>query len=134
MRALLVAMQLIPLERSNPPITADVDAPTVTKEVLRRACYDCHSHETVWPWYAWVAPVSFLVVHDVEEARQHLNFSTWDRYAAEKARKKIDEVLEEVEEGEMPLFYYLWMHPEARLTPDDRAAIERWVAAVNGGD
>jgi len=126
-------MQLIPLERSNPPVTAEVDAPDGVKAVLQRACYDCHSHQTTWPWYAYVAPVSFLIAHDVEHARKHLNFSTWDRYSPEKARKKIDEILEVVEEDEMPLYYYVWLHSEARLSPADRAEIESWVAQVNDG-
>lgn len=126
-------MQLYPLDRSNPPVVREVDAPPEVKAVLERACYDCHSHQTRWPWYAWVAPVSFLVVHDVSEAREHLNFSDWGRYTPEKARKKIDEILEEVEEGEMPLFYYLPLHPEAELATEDRLAIEEWVSAVNAG-
>jgi mono/diheme cytochrome c family protein len=131
---LLLVMQLVPLDRSNPAVTAEVDAPEAARAVLRRACYDCHSHETRWPWYAYVAPVSFLVAHDVGEAREHLNFSTWDRYTPEKARKKIDEILEEIEEGEMPLFYYVWMHSAARLSSADREAIEAWVAGVNVSD
>jgi hypothetical protein len=131
--ASILALQLYPLDRSNPPVVLEVDAPAEVKAVLERACYDCHSHQTRWPWYAWVAPVSFLVVHDVSEAREHLNFSDWGRYTPEKARKKIDEILEEVEEGEMPLFYYLPLHPEAELTTEDRLAIEEWVSAVNAG-
>jgi len=131
--AAVLALQFIPLDRSNPPVVAEVDAPEEVKAVLERACYDCHSHQTKWPWYAWVAPISFLVTHDVHEAREHLNFSDWGRYSPEKARKKIDEILEEVEEGEMPLFYYLPLHPEAELTAEDRLAIEEWVTSVNSG-
>ena len=82
--ALLVLIQLIPVDTENPVVTAEVDAPTEVLEVLRRACYDCHSNETAWPWYTHVAPVNFLVAHDVEEGREHLNFSEWDRYDAEK--------------------------------------------------
>lgn len=131
--ASILALQFYPLDRSNPPVVREVDAPAEVKAVLERACYDCHSHQTQWPWYAWVAPLSFLVVHDVSEAREHLNFSDWGRYTPEKARKKIDEILEQVEEGEMPLFYYLPLHPEAELTTEDRLAIEEWVSAVNAG-
>ncbi len=130
---LLLAMQFVPLDRSNPPVGEIVDAPPEVLAVLERACYDCHSHQTVWPWYAWVAPISFLVVHDVQEAREHLNFNDWGKYTPEKRRKKIDEILEEVEEGEMPLFYYLPLHPEADLSAEDRLAIEEWVSAVNAG-
>jgi hypothetical protein len=130
---LFLAMQFIPLDRSNPPVREVVDAPAEVVAVLERACYDCHSHETVWPWYAWVAPVSFLVVHDVEDARKHLNFSDWGSYTPEKQRKKIDEILEAIEEKEMPLFYYLPLHPEAELSTEDRLAIEEWVSTVNSG-
>jgi len=124
--AILLAIQLIPVERSNPPVSSEVPADPATREILRRACYDCHSNETVWPWYSRVAPISLLVGHDVEEGREHLNFSTWDRYDAKKRRKKLDEVVEEVEEGNMPLWFYVPLHPEAKLSDDERRAITTW--------
>ncbi len=68
----LVATQLVPVDRSNPSVAADFDGPSEVATVLRASCYDCHSHETTWPWYSRVAPVSWLIAHDVEEARGHL--------------------------------------------------------------
>ncbi|UCE85242.1 MAG: heme-binding domain-containing protein [Deltaproteobacteria bacterium] len=124
--ALLGGMQLVPIERSNPRVELEVPAPPEVHEILRRSCYDCHSNETRWPWYSRVAPVSWLVAYDVREARHHLNFSTWDRYGEEKRRDHIREVWEEVESDEMPLWIYLPLHPDARLSARDRETIRLW--------
>jgi len=127
-----VAIQLAPVERSNPPVVADFDGPPEVKTVLKESCYDCHSHEVRWPWYSRVAPASWLVAHDVEEAREHLNFSAWGTYDAKKRAKMIEEVWEEVEDGEMPLGKYLLLHSDARLTDQDRAILKRWATAEAG--
>lgn len=130
--ALAVAIQLIPVERSNPPVTERLAAPPPVEDLLRRACMDCHSNETVWPWYARVAPASWLVARDVREGREHLNLSTWDRYDARKRAELLEEMAEEVEEGKMPLKIYLPLHPEARLTASERALLVRWARAGGG--
>lgn len=130
---LLLVLQLVPVDRTNPPVESEVTAPLEARAVLRRACYDCHSHETVWPWYSRVAPVSWLVANDVAEARGEMNFSTWGRLPAEERAERIGEIWEEVEEGEMPLWYYLPLHPEARLSAADRDALRRWAAAAGDG-
>jgi len=124
--ALLVVAQLVRPEHTNPPATVEVDAPEDVRVVLRRACYDCHSNATVWPWYSHVAPISWLVAHDVDEGRGDLNFSTWDAYSAAKRAKKMKEIVETVEEGEMPLWFYVALHPDARLSADDRARLTAW--------
>ena len=110
-----VLVQLLPVDRTNPPVTQEVawDSPEV-EAMVRRACYDCHSNETVWPWYSTIAPASLLVARDVREGRSHLNFSEWDRANAETI-----DVIKAVKEGEMPLPIYLPMHPEARLSEDE---------------
>jgi hypothetical protein len=87
--------------------------------ISKRACGDCHSNETVWPWYSKVAPASWLVFQDVQEGRMHLNFSEWNRMGPEMARTRIREVCEEVRKGEMPPWYYLPLHPAARLSQAD---------------
>ena len=97
------AIQFVPVARTNPPVTGDIPAPPEIKTLLRNACYDCHSHETVWPWYSRVAPVSWLVAHDVEEGREHLNFSAWTDYKPLKQSVLLAGAAEEIEEGEMPL-------------------------------
>ncbi len=122
----LVVAQLIPLTRDNPPVETEAPASAELRELLRRSCYDCHSHETRWPWYAHLAPVSWLVVYDVHEAREHLNFSAWNRYDGKEQREKIEEVWEEVEEGEMPLWYYLPLHPDAALSAADQSLLRDW--------
>jgi mono/diheme cytochrome c family protein len=128
--AVLVLIQLVPVPRENPPVEEEVAAPSEVRQILRRSCYDCHSHETVWPWYSRIAPLSWLVAYDIREAREHLNFSTWNRYDDAKRRHKLEEAWEEVEEGEMPLWLYLPLHPEARLSQKDRDAIRAWVAST----
>jgi cytochrome c551/c552 len=124
----LVAAQAIRVDRTNPPVERDLGAPPEVQAVLRRACYDCHSNETVWPWYSGVAPISWLIGRDVHEGRAELNFSTWDAYAAKPRRTKLRETAEEVAEGEMPPWYYVLMHPEARLDGEARERIRAWVA------
>jgi len=123
--ALLLA-QAVPITRINPPISADVAAPSDVGVLLRRACYDCHSNETVWPWYSRTAPISWLVAHDVHEGRDELNFSVWATYEAAKRRKKLTETLKEVAEGEMPPWYYVLMHPAARLDTGDEGRLRAW--------
>ena len=118
--------QFVPLDRTNPPVDGEAPASDEVREVLRRSCYDCHSHETRWPWYAHVAPVSWWVVYDVHEAREHLNFSAWNAYDAKKRAKNREEVWEEVEEGEMPRWYYLPLHPDARLGDRERELLRAW--------
>jgi len=115
--------QLIPVNRTNPPVVTQVtwDSPQ-TEALFKRACADCHSNETVWPWYSYVAPVSWLVSHDVDEGRQSLNISELDP-GSPRYRKMIEEVREVVLEGEMPKPIYFPTHPEARLTAEETQAL-----------
>src|SRR5262249_61506131 len=104
-----------PAPATNSAIKAERAAPAETAPLLRRACYDCHSRETAWPWYSRVAPVSWLVVHDVEEGRRELDFSAWDAYDAAQRAKKLRESADEIAEGEMPPWHYRLVHAAARL-------------------
>ncbi|MGA9533224.1 MAG: heme-binding domain-containing protein [Anaerolineales bacterium] len=125
--ALLLVIQLIPYGRqhTNPPITAEPPwSSSETRALAERACSDCHSNETAWPWYSSVAPVSWLVVHDVQEGRQTLNFSEWDRN-----QQRLREIAEVLREGEMPPFYYVLQHPGARLSAAERAQLEQELTA-----
>ena len=127
---LMVAIQFVPYgpAHDNPKVTQEPDWDTpFTRELAQRACFDCHSNETKWPWYSWVAPFSWLVQHDVEEGREHLNFSEWD-----KEQKHADEAAHEVEEGEMPLPYYTWLHGDAKLDDKERANLIRGLKATFG--
>ena len=124
--AVLILIQFIPVNRDNPEDQRGPDASPEVTAVLQRACYDCHSHETVWPWYSRVAPVSWLVAHDVHEGREKFNLSTLQDISAATQVKVRAKALQEVEEGEMPLWYYLPMHPKARLTEHDKAILKTW--------
>lgn len=124
--AVFVAIQFVPVHRDNPPVASDLDAPADVKSVLRRSCYDCHSNETKWPWYAYVAPVSWLVAEDVEHGRQELNFSIWGSYPEKKRISYASDMVEEIEEGEMPLPKYLITHGDARVTPAELERLRAW--------
>ena len=118
---LLVLIQFVPYGRSheNPPVTGEPawDSPR-TRELAKRACFDCHSNETVWPWYASVAPLSWLVQQDVDEGREHLNFSQFDRGPGHA-----DDAAEELAKGEMPPSAYVLAHAEAKLDDAEKAAL-----------
>lgn len=96
------------------------------KTLLKQACYDCHSNNTVYPWYNSVAPVSYWLADHVNDGKKHLNFSEWASYSAKKKDHKLEEVIEMVEELEMPLNEYTWTHEEARLTEEQRQDIIAW--------
>lgn len=122
----LALIQLVPVKRTNPPVETEVPAPDGVRSVLRRACYNCHSNETVWPWYSRVAPVSWLVAFDVSHGREEVNFSTWNRLSATDRDKAFRKIIEEVDEEEMPPWQYTPLHPEARLTKADRSLLVNW--------
>lgn len=122
----LLGMQLVRPEKTNPPVTGEVTAPAEVLPLLRRACYDCHSNETKWPWYADVAPVSWLVVHHTDDGRKHLNFSTWASYEPKKQAHKLEECEELVQSGDMPMPGYVALHPEAKLSDAEKATLLAW--------
>jgi len=123
---ILIAIQFVPVSKTNPPVTADLNEPIKVKEIFKRACYNCHSNETVWPWYSNIAPVSWLVADDVKEAREHLNFSEWGNLSRKDKVKMKEEIWEEIEKEEMPLWKYKILHPEAMLTQKDKSLIRDW--------
>jgi hypothetical protein len=123
-----VLIQFIPSHRENPPVETEVAAPAEVRAILRRACYDCHSNETVWPWYAHVAPVSWLIERDVREGRREANFSTWNRNDARRQARKWKEIREQVEKKEMPPWIYTTVHGEARLSEADSRALLDWAS------
>jgi mono/diheme cytochrome c family protein len=115
---LFVALQLVPYgkDHTNPPVVSEPkwDSPQ-TLALAKRACFDCHSSETVWPWYSSIAPGSWLIYKDVVDGRAEYSFSNWD--AEPKRARKLAEV---VNEGTMPPPQYLLLHPEARLSPAEK--------------
>ena len=123
---LLVAMQFVPVERTNPAVESDVPVAAELKAILRRACYDCHSNETRWLWYSRIAPVSFLIANDVKEGRREVNFSVWNQYTENRRARKLKEIVEQLEGNKMPQWYYVLVHPEAKLSAGDKEMIINW--------
>jgi len=112
-------LQLIPLpgRGNNPPVSSEPnwDNPQ-TRTLAKRACFDCHSNETIWPWYSYVAPVSWLVYNDTMQGRSRLNFSEWNT----RSQPGVGEIGGIIQEGEMPPAIYLPMHPNAQLTAAEK--------------
>jgi hypothetical protein len=102
--------------------------PAHVASALDRACRDCHSNDTRWPWYSQVAPVSWFVIDHVNHGRSHFNYSDWSRYDAEESRRLLAAVCRLTREEEMPLSSYTWMHRQARLSAADIEAICNWTA------
>lgn len=121
-----IFIQFITVDRTNPPVTGEIEAPEKVMAILRTSCYDCHSNETKWPWYSYVAPASWLIADDVQVGRGHMNFSEWSGYNTKQKNHKRKECGEEVEEGEMPLWFYIPLHPEANLSEEDTATLLSW--------
>ena len=129
--ALLVAVQFVPYGRAhdNPPVTAEPswDSP-VTRDLAVRACFDCHSNQTRWPWYSNIAPMSWLIQRDIDEGREELNWSEWG------PGSEGDESAETVLEGSMPPGPYVLLHPEARLTDQEMDALVAGLVATFGSE
>ncbi|MBN2083384.1 heme-binding domain-containing protein [bacterium] len=129
----VVAIQFVPVERSNPPVEAALVADAQVVEVIKTSCFDCHSNETVWPWYSYVAPVSWQISEHVTEGREHLNFSNWENLDPDRRGYIAEEILDEIEEGGMPLPVYLRMHPQAAVDDQELEVIRRWAEAIMEG-
>jgi hypothetical protein len=122
-------MQAIRVEKSNPDVRSDIPAKPEIKSQLRMACYDCHSNETVWPWYSHLAPASWLIARDVRNGRQQLNFSEWGAYNSKTQSRKLEKIAKEVMEEDMPPWDYSLIHRDQRLTPSSRGQIWAWASS-----
>ena len=141
---IFVLIQFIQPARTNPAVDPAVTLQTVMKPpaavstLLQRACRDCHSNETHWPFYAYIAPVSWLVSNDVTEGRRHFNMSEWGKYKVNKQLQKLSGIYESVNDKSMPLPKYIPLHPEADLTTAERDTLSQWAQregeALMGGD
>jgi hypothetical protein len=107
-------------------IAAKHPVPANVAALLKRACYDCHSNNTKYPWYAEVQPAGWWLASHVKDGKRHLDFSEFAAYAPKRAKTKAGEIVDEVEEGKMPMKSYTLMHPEARLTPEELKLITAW--------
>jgi cytochrome c551/c552 len=128
--AVLVIIQLFSFTHSNPPVTREIhwNAPE-TRALAQRACFDCHSNQTVWPWYSYVAPISLRVQLYVNEGREHLNFSAWDQPNADA-----EEIAKMIRNGDMPLWDYLPLHPQAKLSTAEQEALIAGLEATLAND
>lgn len=129
---LFVIIQFIPVDRTNPPIDPAKDFLAITTPngaigaMIKASCYDCHSNETVYPWYTNVAPFNYWINGHIDNGRKKLNFSEWGDYTRGKAQHKLEECYELTEGTEMPLLSYNIMHAEARMTTEERAQLVAW--------
>lgn len=129
---MLIVLQFFPGKMpevivENPAdIQKHVNIDASISRILTTACYDCHSNETDYPWYDKVAPVSWWVDSHVEEGREELNFSEWANYTEKRKHHKMEELIEEVGDGEMPLSSYTWIHRDASLTDQQRDELIAW--------
>jgi hypothetical protein len=129
-----VGMQFVQPARTNPrthpanSFEAEVQPPQEVAAILNRACRDCHSNQTTWPWYSRVSPVSWLLVRDVRQGRAHINFSDWRGLTAQATNSRMIDVCSETKQGEMPPWYYVPLHRQAKLTPRDVETLCSWHA------
>ncbi|MCX2740267.1 heme-binding domain-containing protein [Pontibacter anaerobius] len=136
---LLVLMQFIRIDKTNPPVNpseefaALANPPQDVALILQESCYDCHSNTTTYPWYADVAPASWFLKSHIDEGRSHLNFSVWGTYTEKKANHKLEESIEMVEEGEMPMTSYTLLRPEGKLTKEEKEKLLNWFRSIKKG-
>lgn len=133
-----VIIQFFRIDKSVPEFDKNGDFAVVNStdaagiKILKNACYDCHSFETKYPWYAEVAPISWWVGDHIEEGREHVNFSLWTSYSSSDQAEIIEESIEEIEEGKMPDPNYVKQHPEAEMTDGNKTALLNFLKTVGG--
>lgn len=127
-----VGIQLIPIDRENKPVNKEdnfVDiykTPENIKAILKNACYDCHSNETEYPTYSYIAPISWTIKDHINDGREHLNFSEWGSYNKDLKQNAIEKTISNVRDLQMPLPSYIGYHPKANLTTKQRKALENY--------
>lgn len=129
-----VCLQFIRPELTNPPVTAELQAPAEVKQVLKNSCYNCHSNETKLPWFDKVVPAYWVVSSDVKEARRHLNFSEIGKLPAAQQKGYLFEAVNMIQLGAMPLPSYLKVHPDARITADQLAVLRNYLTDIAAPD
>ncbi len=137
---ILIVMQLFRIDKKNPPVIAENDFLTLSgaspdvQAIIKASCYDCHSNTSIYPWYSNVAPVSWWVKHHINEGREHLNFSEWGKYTAKKADHKLEECVEMIQEGEMPMSSYTLVHRESKLSEEQKLMLVNWFSSLRKPD
>jgi len=131
---ILVVFQFFRIDKTNPVVDPSktflnaYSAPENVRTLFRQACFDCHSNETVYPWYTNIAPVSWWIKHHVNEGREEMNLSEWADFSERRKNHKLKKMKKALSEGWMPLDSYKWMHDKARLTKQQRKTMADWVA------
>ncbi len=129
----ILGIQFVRIDYSGPMVSIETDFISMTnppeeiEDILRSSCYDCHSNQTKYPWYSQIAPVSWWIADHIKEGREELNFSLWGTFSEKRKSKKLHEIIEEVEEGEMPLSNYLITHSDAELSKEKSDQLIEWV-------
>ena len=130
-----VIFQFIPYgkEKTNPKVdkALEIKAPENVMKLFKRSCYDCHSNETKWPWWSYVAPASWSISDDVKGGRAALNFSIWKKYSPKKQQQEKIDIYRTVA-GPMPLPQYTWLHKHTKLTKDEIKTIREWASNGKG--
>ena len=125
--SIILLFQLITIDKTNPPYNKkdQIQAPKPIMNILKRSCWDCHSNDTIWPWYANIAPFSWTISRHVKVGRQYVNFSIWNTYTPEQKDKKLTAIYKSVHTA-MPLSSYTQIHKKAILTKQDRDMLRSW--------
>lgn len=129
---LIAIIQLIPNHKPEVILSNENDLiynnklPESVENILRTSCYDCHSNESKYPWYSYIAPVSWLVVRDIRVGREELNFSEWESQSKMDKAKNVDKIIDEVSDEQMPMSIYTLVHSDAKLNADKRQLLADW--------
>lgn len=115
---------------SMQPFLAETNPPSNVQDILKTACYDCHSNVTRYPWYNNITPVNYWLADHINEGKEHLNFSNWVGNSTKRKDKKMKELIELVDEKEMPISSYTLIHTDAKLSPDEIQAVVDWAKQV----
>ncbi|MGC4130273.1 MAG: heme-binding domain-containing protein [Bergeyella sp.] len=133
---IIALIQFIPVDRTNKPVKknenfADVmQTPQEIRIILKKTCYDCHSNETVYPDYAYFAPISWSVKHHVKEGREHLNFSEWTTFNPDLKQNMLENTIADIQQNRMPIAGYVAQHPEARLTDAEKVLLVEYFERI----
>lgn len=132
----IALIQFIPVDRTNKPVDQKINFVTVfqtpnnVQEILKKACYDCHSNETVYPKYAYVAPISWSIKHHINKGREHLNFSEWANYNQDLKKSMLENSAKSIKSYSMPMPGYIAQHPEANLTKAERVLLVNYFEEI----
>lgn len=133
---ILVILQFFGIDKTNPDFDKNKDflamhnPPDKIRSMIKSACYDCHSYETVYPWYTSISPLSWWINNHIQKGREDLNFSLWGDYNADKKSHMLEECVEYVSENKMPLKSYTYTHPDAVLSDEDKSLLQTYFRSL----